>query len=162
MGLGWCLGVGYPQVSGWPWRSPRVGGIPGMSRPIRWSGPRAPAPCRTGGVCPVTWTLRRARDTSHAPAHQAAALELSLPLQGRPCGRPPAAAVLGRQDTAALPPVRAASVSEPVDWEGEPQETPAPPGGSLRLAFRPNAFGRKADPYYSAGWQAFEPIATLM
>jgi hypothetical protein len=29
-------------------------------RPVRWSGPRAPAPWRAAGVCRVPWTLRRA------------------------------------------------------------------------------------------------------
>jgi hypothetical protein len=34
------------------------------------------------------------------------------------------------KDTVALPPVRAVLASEPVDWEGESQGTPAPLGGS--------------------------------
>ena len=58
-------------------------------------------PCHHGvrPVCVVlAWTLRQARNIPPAPANQAGGpLELSLPLQGQPCGRPPAAAVLGRQ-----------------------------------------------------------------
>jgi hypothetical protein len=50
------------------------------------------------------------RSRSPEPAHQQrtgprCSLEVSLPLQGRPCGRPPAAAVLGRQ-THQVPAIR--------------------------------------------------------
>jgi hypothetical protein len=43
------------------------------------------------------------RHPSHHTAGPRCSLEVSLPLQGRPCGRPPAAAVLGRQHGPSTP-----------------------------------------------------------
>jgi hypothetical protein len=63
---------------------------------LRRSGPQAAAPWRAAGGCCVPSVTPVGGDDSRARAAHAEPLKVSLPLQGRPCGRPPAA-VLGRQ-----------------------------------------------------------------
>jgi hypothetical protein len=62
--------------------------------PLRRSGPQAAAPWRAAGGCRVPSVTPVGGDDSRARAAHAEPLDVSLPLQGRPCGRPPAAAVL--------------------------------------------------------------------
>jgi hypothetical protein len=104
--------------------------------PVRRSGPRALAPWCAASACRVTWTLRWARGTSRAPAHQAGPLEFFSTSSRPASGRPPAA--LGRHNARVRrrrphPPPRGT-------WSSHEVSAPARPG--RYLAITPQCFGQ--------------------